>query len=50
MIPKAIGNIDIPTPCAVLAASMNSMLLANPPAKMPVEYTAMTISNIFFLP
>src|ERR1051325_6050037 len=32
MIPKAIGNIAIPTPCNTLATSMNSMLVANRPA------------------
>ena len=41
MMPKAMGNIAIPTPCAILAVSMNSMLVANRPA--------IIISNIFFL-
>src|ERR687886_775883 len=35
MIPKAIGNIAIPTPCNTLATSMNSMLVANRPAIIP---------------
>src|ERR671927_1604727 len=35
MIPKAMGNIAIPTPCAILAMSMNSMLVANRPAIIP---------------
>ena len=50
MMPKAIGNITIPTPCNTLPESMNSMLVANRPVMIPAGYTAIIMSNIFFLP